>query len=323
MNINVPLQQIAIDFIDSRSSQSFTLLYNRLKPGLKKFIMKFHKDMDVVDEILAVTLSKVYIYVDKYDSQWNFSTWIYKICQNECLMEIRRQNSNVSFDSLVDTSVPKAIRDSDWKNDTEYEFYNKDESIQSDSMYANILEEIENLPDHYKEIIADRIVDKLKYKEIALKRGLNINTVRSRIHSAKKVIKTTWIDKKIKDGSSKINIIGVTVLNILDGGDKEEHKEKPTLVEVDRTKDDNTYSIIEFTSAKYGSDTVHIDVLEHVKVFFYKYDKITATNKLAGDPCKGYKKKLFLEYVIDGVPYTININEGTSYNIGIKCTLKK
>jgi len=110
------LQQIALDFVDSRSASSFTKLYNRLKPGLRNFIMKYHKDSDVIDEILAITLSKAYVYVDKYDSQWNFSTWIYKICQNECLMEIRRQNTQISLDAIFDSKMHiNAARDEDWK----------------------------------------------------------------------------------------------------------------------------------------------------------------------------------------------------------------
>src|SRR5574343_365565 len=166
------LQQVALDFVVSRTDRSFTTLYNRLKPGLRKFILKYHKDPEVVDEILAITLSKAYVYVDKYDSKWNFSTWIYKICQNECLMEIRRQNSLVSFNSLMHSKATiRAVRDSDWKQDIDYEFFSNEEIVQPDSLYSEVIEEIRNLPVHYRDIISDRVVDKMKYKDIAEKRG--------------------------------------------------------------------------------------------------------------------------------------------------------
>lgn len=325
MATNSSLQQIAIDFIDTRTSSSFTVLYNRLKPGLTKFAMKYHKDPDVIDEILAITLSKAFVFADKYDSTWNFSTWIYKICQNECLMEIRRQNSNVSFENISESNIPlKALRDSDWKYDTEYEFFEHDDQIESDSLYSEVLEEITNLPEHYKEIITDRVVHKMKYKDIADKRGLKINTVRSRIHSAKKVIKNKWVDAKIKEGSSeKINMVGVTVLNLTECK-QDKPKDKKVLEEVIRDENDPSLSTIEFISAKYGSENTQIDILEQVKDFFYKYDKIVASNKLAGgDPCKGQKKKLYLEYKIDNIEYSEKINEGTHYNFIVKCKLKK
>jgi RNA polymerase sigma-70 factor (ECF subfamily) len=325
MTTTSSLQQIALDFIDARTESSFTALYKRLKPGLTKFVMKYHQDSDVVDEILAITLSKAYVFVDKYDSQWNFSTWIYKICQNECLMEIRRQNSNISFESISDANMPmKAVRDSDWKYDMDYEFYDHCECIETDSLYSDVLEEIKNLPDHYKEIITDRVVNKMKYKDIAEKRGLKINTVRSRIHSAKKVIKKKWVDAKLKEGTTtNINMVGVTVLDTINP-EKKKKKEKKVLQEVVRDDNDKSLSLIEFKSAIYGSEEKNVNIIEQVKDFFYKYDKIVVSNKLAnGDPCKGQKKKLYLEYEIDGIPYFAKINEGTHYDFIVKCNLKK
>ena len=299
------LQQVALDFVDSRTSCTFKILYDRLRPGLRKFIFKYHKDPDVVDEILAITLSKAYIYADKYDSQWNFSTWIYKICQNECLMEIRKQNSLVSLNAIMDSKLQiKAIRDSDWKEETDYEFFrNKEEMIEPDFLYNEILDEIKNLPNHYKEIISDRIVDKMKYKDIAEKRSLKINTVRSRIHSAKKVIKNLWIDKKKKTGNNKnINIIGITILQLLDEPSTTQHEI-------------SNVSKVEIISAKYGTDTAVINITENVKKIFNEKNEIVASNKLGGDPSHGTKKKLFLEYECDGKKFSIEIKEGKSFMV--------
>lgn len=299
------LQQVAIDFVVSRSDSSFTKLYNRLKPGLRKFILKYHKDPEVVDEILAITLSKAYVYVDRYDSQWNFSTWIYKICQNECLMEIRRQNSLVSLNTMINSKANiKAVRDSDWKHDTDYEFFQNEELVQPDMLYGEILDEIRNLPEHYRDIISDRVVDKMKYKDIAEKRNLKINTVRSRIHSAKKVIKNLWIDKKKKTGGNKsINIVGVTILQLLD---------EPNIAAVLEKIPESSH--IEIISAKYGSDTHCINVTDTAIKLFNSCQEIYASNKLGGDPCYGVKKKLFIEYSINGKHSTIEIKEGKSFN---------
>lgn len=293
------LQQLALDFVGSRSEKSFTLLHNRLKPGLKKFIQKYHKDREIVDEILAITLSKAYTFADKYDPQWNFSTWIYKICQNECLMEIRRQNSMYSLDNLMESNVPiRAINGEDWKVENDYEFFSDEETVQSDSLYSEVLQEIQNLPEHYKEIIEDRIVGKMKYKDIADKRNLKINTVRSRIHSAKKVIKNLWIEKKLKGGSSKtINILGVTILQLLDDDKKKPKvkREKPNIV---------------ITSAKYGSGETWVDVTEKaVKIFSDRFE-IKSSNRLCGDPCYGVAKMLIVEFEKDGNLYIEEIKEG-------------
>jgi RNA polymerase sigma factor (sigma-70 family) len=295
------LQQLALDFVDSRCEKSFTLLHNRLKPGLKKFIQKYHQDGEIVDEILAITLSKAFVYADKYDSRWNFSTWIYKICQNECLMEIRRQNSLYSLDNMIDNKIPiKAVNNDDWKTENDYEFFADEETVQSDSLYSEVLQEIKNLPEHYKEIIEDRIVEKMKYKDIAKKRGLKINTIRSRIHSAKKIIKNLWIEKKIKGGGSKtINILGVTILQLLDD-DKKKTKKVDTAPVVPIT----------VTNAKYGSGNDWIDVTEKVSKVYSERSEVKASNRLGGDPCYGRAKVLIVEYTKEDKYYVEEIKEG-------------
>lgn len=298
------LQQVALDFVDSRTESSFTKLYNRLRPGLRKFIYKFHQDPEVVDEMLAITLSKAYVYVDKYDSKWNFSTWIYKICQNECLMEIRRQNSLTSLNSMLESKAHiKAVRDDDWKEDIDYEFFNNEEVVQPDSLYSEVLNEIRNLPEHYRSVISDRVVDKMKYKDIAEKHDLKINTVRSRIHSAKKILKNLWIDKKLKCGGNKnINIVGITILQLLD-----EPNISATLEKITET------SIVRIISARYGTEYRSINITKEAIKIFDDTGEICASNKIAGDPCYGSKKSLFIEYTVNGVPYTADIKEGKSF----------
>ena len=294
------LQQIAMDFVDSRNEKSFTSLYNRLKPGLKKFIQKYHQDSDVVEEILAITLSKAYVFVDKYDSRWNFSTWIYKICQNECLMEIRRQNQLSSLDTMMDSKTTiKAINDDDWKVSPDYEIFSDEEIIQPDSLYDEVLQEIKNLPVHYREIIEDRIVDKMKYKEIADKRGLLINTVRSRIHSAKKVIKNMWIEKKRKGGNKTINILGVTILQML--GDEDN-----TPTKINHTQN----AEITIIKVMYGAGNAWYDVTDKAKKVFSEKREIKSSNRLGGDPCYGSPKAMTVEYSCEDELFKVEIKEG-------------
>jgi RNA polymerase sigma-70 factor (ECF subfamily) len=301
------LQQLALDFVSSRSERTFTHLHNRLKPGLRKFITKYHQDLDTIDEILAITLSKAYVYVDKYDDRWNFSTWIYKICQNECLMEIRRKNSISSLNNMIDNKVTiKAMNDDDWKTVPEYEVFADEDVVQPETLYEEVLEEIRNLPEHYKEIIEDRIVDKMKYKDIADKRGLKINTVRSRIHSAKKVIKNMWIERRKNDSTSSktINILGVTILQLLGDDDKSSKNQKL----------ENLTNVI-ITRARYGAGNAWFEVTEKFSKIFSEKGEVKASNRLGGDPCYGSPKMLIVDYTSEGKIYTSEIKEGKLFSV--------
>jgi RNA polymerase sigma-70 factor (ECF subfamily) len=297
------LQQLALDFVDSRNERAFTLLHNRLKPGLKKFVQKYHQDSDTVDEILAITLSKAFVYVDSYDSRWNFSTWIYKICQNECLMEIRRKNSISSLDYMMDNKMAlRAINSEDWKTEEDHEYFSNEETVYADSIYSEVLDEIRNLPEHYKEVIQDRILEKMKYKDIAEKRNLKINTVRSRIHSAKKVIKSMWMEKKKQSSTKPINIIGVTVLEMMDDRPKK----------VTRVSSNNNIVILNVT---YGSEDTCINVTEKAKLVYQQKGLIKSSNRLGGDPCHGMPKFMKVTYTLNDIEHTVEIKEGKNFEV--------
>lgn len=176
--------------------------------------MKYHQDDETINDILAITLSKAFVYADMYDPRWNFSTWVYKICQNECLMELRRKASTYSLNAMEESNIKiKPAVEEDWTDNPDYEFFSDTETLESDKVYDEVMEEIENLPSPYKDVLQDREIRKLKYEEIAEKRGIKINTVRSRIHVAKKLVKNKWIQKKQENnGNNEIHIKNVGVI---------------------------------------------------------------------------------------------------------------
>jgi RNA polymerase sigma-70 factor (ECF subfamily) len=207
------LQDIALSFVADRSESSFNKLYHRLKPGLRKMTMKYHQDEETINDILAITLSKAFVYVDLYDPRWNFSTWVYKICQNECLMELRRKNSLYSLNAMEESNIRvKPAFEEDWTDSPDYEFFSETEMLEPEKVYEEVMLEIENLPSPYKDVLQDREIRKLKYEEIAELRGIKINTVRSRIHVAKKLVKNKWIQKKREEHSGEIHIKNVGII---------------------------------------------------------------------------------------------------------------
>jgi RNA polymerase sigma-70 factor (ECF subfamily) len=207
------LQDIALSFVADRSESSFNKLYHRLKPGLRKMTMKYHQDEETINDILAITLSKAFVYVDLYDPRWNFSTWVYKICQNECLMELRRKNSLYSLNAMEESNIRvKPAFEEDWTDSPDYEFFSETEMLEPEKVYEEVMLEIENLPSPYKDVLQDREIRKLKYEEIAELRGIKINTVRSRIHVAKKLVKNKWIQKKREEHTGEIHIKNVGII---------------------------------------------------------------------------------------------------------------
>jgi RNA polymerase sigma-70 factor (ECF subfamily) len=70
-----------------------------------------------------------------------------------------------------------------------------DEENPIELLHEMVLTEIYELPDCYKSVLTLREVEKKKYEEIATELNMKINTVRTRIHKARMIIRNRIAQK--------------------------------------------------------------------------------------------------------------------------------
>jgi RNA polymerase sigma-70 factor (ECF subfamily) len=183
---NQSLQSIALQFHNSRSERDFTTVYNRMKPGISKYLYQMITDYDSREEVIATTFAKVWSKIDQYDPYWNFSTWVYRIARNEALLFFRGQKKRKenSYEEMVERGV---------SFDKCMGVYNIDCELDGEvsvNLYDLVINEIQALPKNYKTVLTLREIEKKKYEEIADELGWKINTVRTRIRKARDIVKT-------------------------------------------------------------------------------------------------------------------------------------
>jgi DNA-directed RNA polymerase specialized sigma24 family protein len=69
-----------------------------------------------------------------------------------------------------------------------------------DEVYENVIDEIRELPEIYRDIMIDREINGMKYKDIADKYGIKKRSIATRIRRAR-----TRIRKKMEDAKKKNN----------------------------------------------------------------------------------------------------------------------
>jgi RNA polymerase sigma-70 factor (ECF subfamily) len=87
------------------------------------------------------------------------------------------------------------------EEDPAYSFLFEEKTI--DSVYESVLDEIRDLPEIYREIMVDREINGMKYKDIAEKYGIKKRSIATRIRRArarirKKMDPKQTIKKKVK-----------------------------------------------------------------------------------------------------------------------------
>lgn len=185
MQENQTLQEMALRFHESRSEADFTRLYHRLKPGISMYLKELVPGWDDREEVIATTFSKVWCKIHQYDPYWNFSTWVYRIARNEALLFHRAKRKTYSYEAMEEKGINMAIKGGFADAD-----FGEDETNPAELLHDMVLDEIYALPDCYKSVLTLREVEKKKYEEIADELGMKINTVRTRIHKARRIIRS-------------------------------------------------------------------------------------------------------------------------------------
>ena len=191
-------RELTENYIATRSHEDYTKLYNRVKPGLTKYIANVIKDGDVAEDIAVNTLIKLWTKIEQYDPQYQITTWLYRIAMNEALGYIRQRNKSTSMDRLREdfgvevnsagsfesTSIQDLIEEAEMK--TETDFYDEEEELTQ--RYELALQAIRQLKPLYRDILVDRLINNMKYKDIATKYDIGLQTVKNRIRRGRTLI---------------------------------------------------------------------------------------------------------------------------------------
>lgn len=183
------IKSIGENYFNSRSEKDYTILYNRIMPGLRNHIYGFVKDYDTVTDLALITMSKVYNKIHQFNPQYTISTWIYTIGANEARQYIKKKKKkgHVLFSQMeyqndngttsLDRLESRIAVENDYIVNEENEL--KEAEIQAD--YDCTINIINNMKPTYKAILYDRFVNELSYQQLAEKHNEPLMTIKNRV----------------------------------------------------------------------------------------------------------------------------------------------
>jgi RNA polymerase sigma-70 factor, ECF subfamily len=179
------LQLLALRFKETRDERIFTLIYQRIVPKLTVFVMKIVSDEERAGDIVNDALLAVYQNMEKYNTRWRFTTYVYTIAKHRALAvaaQMRRQRSiaNIEFEYLdhnrldqYDTTVLDLIS----------------EQEQRQILYDATLGSIQKLREPFREVALDRFIENRSIREISESLGIRPGTVRTRLYRSKEMVR--------------------------------------------------------------------------------------------------------------------------------------
>jgi RNA polymerase sigma-70 factor, ECF subfamily len=148
------------------SREAFLTLYNRYLDRVYNRVksrVPVQDVDDVVQEIFIATIRSL----KGFEHRSQFSTWLYTIVNRQIAEFYRKRQRTISEDQTVslddiERTVPTPEHDRE----------------QMDEQML-IKRALDNLPEHYREVILLRLVDQCPFAEIAEKRGQSVDAVKS------------------------------------------------------------------------------------------------------------------------------------------------
>ena len=169
--------------------EQFSELVQRYQARLVNFLYRLLHDLADAHDLAQEVFLKVYQALDRYDPQYKFSTWLFRVAQNAAIDRIRKRRLQL-------VSMDRPSRDSD--DDSTWEFPGKERSpyaqLRNQERGGAIKEAIDDLPWEYRELIVMRHFAELSYAEIADIKGMPLGTVKNKLFRGRQMLKEVLQD---------------------------------------------------------------------------------------------------------------------------------
>jgi RNA polymerase sigma factor (sigma-70 family) len=158
------------------NQKAYADLMRRYKDSIYFMVLKMVNNKEDAMDLTVETFAKAFEKLDKYQPDYAFSTWLFRVATNNCIDFIRKKKLNTtSIHGMVDDDgddMPFQI-----KSDT----LNPEESSIKKQQTEELKQLIESLPTRYRNLITLRYFDELSYEEIAQQLDLPLGTVKAQL----------------------------------------------------------------------------------------------------------------------------------------------
>jgi RNA polymerase sigma-70 factor (ECF subfamily) len=168
---------------------AFGLLVARYQDRLVSFLYRMLRDLDSAHDLAQEVFVRVYQALDRYDPQFKFSTWTFRVAHNLGIDELRRRKVR-----WLPLQRPDAEEDSGWERELPSGGPTPYQDMHNRQRGSAIEDAIAALPADYRELITLRHFAELSYEEIAQMKGMPLGTVKNKLFRGRQMLKERLAD---------------------------------------------------------------------------------------------------------------------------------
>lgn len=167
--------------------------------ALHRTALRMTKNEGDADDLVQETFFKAWRFWDKFEEGSNCRAWLFKIMTNIFINNYRAKSwtpQTVDLEDVDDDFLFGQLSALGPSDDPEKHFFNK---VFDD----DVKEAIDELPEDFRLVVVLSFLEGFSYQEIADIVGLNIGTVKSRLHRGRKLLQKSLWQYAVKNGFVK------------------------------------------------------------------------------------------------------------------------
>ncbi len=166
----------------------FEELVRRYQRPITGYVYRMLNNYDASLDVTQEVFIKVYNSLEKYSSEYKFSTWLYRIAHNAAIDWMRR--NSVSQQSLETENA-----DGSYQLQIESPQPTPEQNRERSEWRTEIEAVVKCLPPIYRELIVLRHTQELSYDEIAEVMNLPLGTVKNRLFRAREMMREMFVER--------------------------------------------------------------------------------------------------------------------------------
>jgi len=180
-----PTDEELVAAVLAGNRQRFGDLVERYQARLVNYLFRLLRNPDDAHDLAQEVLVKVYQALDRFDPQFRFSTWLFRIAQNSAIDQIRRRRFRLV--SLSPDGGDREGEGRDW--DLPAPERGPYGELRNRERGDAIQQAIDALPWEYRELILLRHMGELPYEEIARMKEMPLGTVKNKLFRGRQMLK--------------------------------------------------------------------------------------------------------------------------------------
>ncbi|GAB4428816.1 MAG: RNA polymerase sigma factor SigW [Bacteroidia bacterium] len=163
---------------------AFEVLLKKYRKSVYYMLLKMVKNPDDAEDLTQEAFAKAFNSIEKFDSKFAFSTWLFRIATNNCIDFIRKKRvQTVSIDAPVEgddgSSMRYDVRDDD---------LDPNDAMLKSQRRRYLMMAIERLPEKYRTLVELRYFQEYSYEEVAQELDIPLGTVKAQLFRARELL---------------------------------------------------------------------------------------------------------------------------------------